>query len=314
MQRHLINMVCKECHKDFVNDRSLHTHLKAHKVSIADYYVKNFGRFDKYDNQPIKFKDKEQYFSDDFNSKENMRLWFKSVNPETAKIYAKELLLKRKEEKDLKFAPSQVELRTINSPSIVSYDKLFGNYYKLCQELKLTNKYENSKIDFDLINNLTGTILVDTREQNPLSFSCEIEVASLNFGDYSYGDLDQSGNIYIERKSANDFISTFGHDLERFKKEIERAKQNDAYLIVIVEEALDKMLEFNKLGILPKNAKVKEAYIFHNMRELCQSFDNIQFVFVKDRKESANLIEKIFAVGNLIKRVDIQLQIDLQKL
>lgn len=305
------NFFCKECNKEFDSERSLHAHLKFHKISLQDYYIKHYFRADRYDNKPIAFKDKEQYLESDFNSKENMKSWFKSVSIETSSNYAKNLLIKRKSEKNLIYSPTQVELRSLISPSIITYNNLFGDYYKLCNELGLINKHKNSYLGLPACEDIT--IVIDTRENCPLKFNYPIEVATLNFGDYCSGDLESSANIYVERKSPNDFISTLGFGYERFKREIERAAESKAYLIIMVEESLDKMLEFTKLGILPKQAKVKESFIFHNVRELCQTYSNIQFVFAKNRDNAASLIEKILTTGETVKNVDLQLQIDLNR-
>ena len=45
-------------------------------------------------------------------------------------------------------------------------------------------------------------------------------------------------NTYIERKSITDFIGTMSGGYERFKREVERAREQDAKLIVLVEESL----------------------------------------------------------------------------
>ena len=65
---------CKECGKTFPSDRSLHAHLKSHKLKVKDYYHKHFPRRDKYDNELIKFTNKESYFATDFNNKNNLKV------------------------------------------------------------------------------------------------------------------------------------------------------------------------------------------------------------------------------------------------
>ena len=37
---------CLECNKKFDNKRSFHAHLKAHALTIGDYYVKHYERKD----------------------------------------------------------------------------------------------------------------------------------------------------------------------------------------------------------------------------------------------------------------------------
>ena len=46
---------CKNCGKEFENDRQLHAHIKAHKLKVADYYHQYFDRRDKYSGGLINF-------------------------------------------------------------------------------------------------------------------------------------------------------------------------------------------------------------------------------------------------------------------
>ena len=45
--------------------------------------------------------------------------------------------------KNLKYAPSQVELRTVMSPPVQYFNELFGDYYAMCQEVGLTSRFNN---------------------------------------------------------------------------------------------------------------------------------------------------------------------------
>ena len=47
---------CAICGKEFETDRKLHSHLKAHKMRMVEYYQSQFPRYDKYDGKIIKFK------------------------------------------------------------------------------------------------------------------------------------------------------------------------------------------------------------------------------------------------------------------
>ena len=86
---------CAICGKEFETDRKLHSHLKAHKMRMVEYYQSQFPRYDKYDGKIIKFKNKEQYFEADFNSRTNLRMWLKNSNTEEVKKYCKEILIRR---------------------------------------------------------------------------------------------------------------------------------------------------------------------------------------------------------------------------
>ena len=133
---------CQACGKEFEKDRGLHLHIKAHKLSIGDYYHKYYPRRDRYTNELIKFKNKEQYFSSDFNNKRNLKSWLKKIPLSDAREYCKNLLIKRKEEKNLVYSLSEVELRTLPIPPIPFYEELFGSYYELCGEIGYKNKFK----------------------------------------------------------------------------------------------------------------------------------------------------------------------------
>ena len=68
-------IVCKICDKEFETDRQLHAHLKAHKIRMVEYYQTYYARHDRYDGKIIKFKNKEQYFTSDFNNRGNLKKW-----------------------------------------------------------------------------------------------------------------------------------------------------------------------------------------------------------------------------------------------
>ena len=73
---------CKVCDKSFDTERQLHAHLKAHKMRMAEYYQTYYPRHDKHDGKIIKFKSKDYYFENDFNSRTNLRLWLKNQEKE----------------------------------------------------------------------------------------------------------------------------------------------------------------------------------------------------------------------------------------
>ena len=54
---------CKVCDKTFATERSLHAHLKAHKLRLAEYYQTYYPRYDKHDGSIIKFKNKDLSFA-----------------------------------------------------------------------------------------------------------------------------------------------------------------------------------------------------------------------------------------------------------
>ena len=83
---------CKVCGKEFETERQLHGHLKAHKMRMAEYYQTCYPRHDKHTGELIKFKSKDYYFENDFNSRTNLRLWLKDQEEEVAREYCKGFL------------------------------------------------------------------------------------------------------------------------------------------------------------------------------------------------------------------------------
>ena len=309
---------CKVCDKEFETDSQLHAHLKAHKLRVVGQYQSQYPRHDRQDGKIIKFKTKEQYFNDDFNTRTNLKNWIKSAPKEEVREYCKNLLVKRKKKKELEYAPTQVELRTLLIPPIQCYNDLFGDYYSLCEELGLKNKHSNSEeiISGSEYKKPGYKIYIDTREKKPLRFKdVETETRTLKFGDYAFSDEAASCKCYIERKSTSDFIGTLSGGYDRSCKEIERAQQANAGFVILVEETLNNCLSFNYLPhVYKKGTRVTPEYLFHNVRKLSQAYPFIQFLFVKGRVEAAETVKKIFTSGCVFKKIDLQLAYDRKKL
>jgi len=297
---------CLICQNEFESESSLHKHLKAHKLLVAEYYQKYMPRYDKHDGSLILFKNKEQYLSQDFNSRENLKRWIQFADTGVATQYCKELLIKRKQKKNLVWSPTQVELRTTMMPPIQVYNELFGDYYSLCEQIGFKNKLGLGILEQRLIKN-PYIIYIDSREQAPLCFqNIKTETKGLKVADYACSDTI-SCNCYIERKSVSDFRGTFSGGFERFCRELDRAKELDAYIVVLVERSLNDCLNFQDLPeIYHKNTKVTPEFVFHNVRELIQKYDNLQFLFVNGRTRAAEVIVKIFESSCSYKLIDLQ--------
>ena len=304
---------CKECKEEFENYVDLHRHLRSHKMLLVDYYNKHYPKKDLLTGEFIKFKNRDQYLSDDFNTKTNMKKWLKSLHIDEAREYCESTLLRRKEGKGIKYAPSQVELRSLLTPPTQYFNELFGDYYELCRELGLKNKYV---IPNEIVEGLEWKkpeyeILIDTREQKPLKFkNRSTQVATLKFGDYAFSDDKVTCGCYVERKSLSDFIGTMSGGYERFINEIERSIEQNASLIILVEESLQNALSFKFLPHISKKIKASPEFIFHRARSLIQTYPSIQFLFVNGRLESSRVIEKIFTSGCVYKKIDLQLAYD----
>ena len=310
---------CKVCKKGFGEDKNLHAHLKAHSLRMAEYYQKYFPRKDLHTGDIIKFKNKEYYFSTDFNSRMSMKKWLSAQPKNKAREYVKEILSKRIERKNLKYAPSQVELRTVMSPPVQYFNELFGDYYAMCQEVGLTTRFNNfpNKDSFtitDYSSQKNLEILMDTREQFPFKLDYPFQIKTLKYGDYTLSDREVCCGCYVERKSIKDFIGTLSGGLERFRKEIERADESESYLVVLVESPISKCMAFDKLPYVSKRIRATPEYIFRNVRDICQDYDHVQFLFVDGRKEAVRVMKKIFFCGCVYRDYDLQLAYDLKAL
>jgi len=311
-----MSVICKIDGKEFKDEKSLHFALRGYGLNKEKYYHTYFPKKDLLTGETINFKTKDQYLNSDFNDKNNMKKWLKEQSLDKAQEYCKNLLIKRKKDKNLIYSPTQIELRTIMSPSIIFYNKIFDNYYDICSNIGLENKFIHpNNITSQFQNKLTtkDTIYVDTREQSWLKFDIPFEIKTLSFGDYSCSN--ENCNCYIERKSLSDFISTLSvKNFDRFKNEIEKAQKNNSYLIVIVEEKLASALSFQYLPHISKKIKATPEYIFHNVRSLIQEYSNLQFLFVDGRNEMKRAIESIFGSKCFYNKVDLQLAYDMKLL
>ena len=312
---------CAACNKEFETDRKLHSHLKAHKMRMVEYYQTHFPRRDKYDGKIIKFKNKEQYFEADFNSRTNLRMWLKNSPTEQAQKYCKDILVKRKEKKELIYTPCQAELRSLIFPPIQYYNEIFGDYYKLCAKLGFKNKHQsfNEVKTNSELQKSEHEILIDTREQRPLKFKRNVKLIKLDYGDYAFSSPEASCKAFVERKAVGDFLATISGGYERFLREIQRSVDDDASLIIIIEQKLSNTLYFNHQrkkhgGRVYSKVKATPEFIFHRVRNLSQKFPTIQFLFVDGKKESARVIEKIFTCECAYKKTDLQLAYDMGKL
>lgn len=302
---------CLECGKPCRDEAQLHRHLKAHKMSQGNYYVKHFPRYDKLDGTPIIFKNRDWYFNADFNSRGNLKDWLDRVEPDVAKAYVRKLLLTRKEKRKLIYSPCQVELRSLPMPGMVYMNRLFGDYYEECHNLGFVNRF--SQMSFNGIwkeFEPYHRIIVDTREQLPLVFdNIKTVHKGLPFADYKLNDDEFSRKVCIERKSMGDLFYTMSSGHIRFYHEILKAQDAGFYMVVVVEEPFTQVyVQSQRL----KNLDIvcSPEYVLHNIREFIQKFDMLQFLFVDSREEASLVITKLLQSNGQCRYVDLQYAYD----
>lgn len=85
---------------------------------------------------------------------------------------------------------------------------------------------------------ITPTIIIDTREQHPLTFpNLPAAVGTLDAGDYSVGGLAHL--VAVERKSIDDLLACCGRERDRFKRELQRLRAYRFRLLVIEADGAD---------------------------------------------------------------------------
>lgn len=292
-------MNCPICNTENIDKKHPYS---IHKIKYADFIEKYYPKIDLYTKELIKYKNDEQYHLADFNTKINLKKYLESVSKEEGLHYLKGWLLRRKELKNLSFAPVEFEIKSLPMPSLVYWNKKYGidSYKKICLELGLLLKHDLNYLP-ETNQNQDLEYIVDSREQSVLPIK-NFQVQCLNYGDYTIKDND---SIYIERKSLSDAISTLSQGYERFNKEIERCKKDNNYLIILIEEKYSNLQSFEYMPHI--HSKCDWIFISHRIRELLQNYPlNIQFLAVDGRKEAVRIIEKIFKLKDYIKQLDLQ--------
>jgi len=296
---------CKECSESFDSLKSLHHHIKKHDMMMGDYYVKHYPRFNKLTGVAIQFKTYEDYFDRDFATYDQLVEWCDTADQEEVGEYIILLLKKRIEKKSLDYGPCSTELFTSDLPPIRVYKRIFGSYKKVCEKCGVEPMF-GSNLPKEFHNDYREVkILIDTREQQPLKFKNSSPL-KLDVGDYAVA-RENFQYTYVDRKSFSDFCSTMSAEYKRFVRELQRCRQSECFLFIVIESDLHKMREINKYA--PKRCNLD--YIFSNMRELQRDFrDCCQFVFAKNRSSSQILVPKLLMLGSKMWNVDVQYFLD----
>lgn len=304
-------MECLLCKQVFETDKSLHLHIaRKHRMRIEQYYRGFFPKFDLLTNEAIKFKDKEFYFGSLFNSRENMVSYLKSHPMERVQTILRILSL-RKKIKNITYAPSSVEARTCMMPSPALVEHLKLDYNACCEKVGLQPRYDYHNAPY-LYDSIQGfNILVDSREQKPLDFGCETISCKLDYGDYT--TRSHYKKIFIERKSLADLCGTLSQGYDRVKREFDRCKELGGYIVVCVESPISLLMSFKSLPHT-KAMKATPEFIAHRVREICQQYPCVQFLFLKNRDDMPSIIKQILMMKNDVRTIDLQFSYDCKRL
>lgn len=304
-----MSVICLIDNTEHESIEALHKHIRP-LMKQESYWTHYHPKVCLGSGKPIPFKNAEQYLNQDFIDKNQIRSFLKK-EPIRGREWAINWLKKRKEEKGLIYAPSQVELRSLQCPSMPYYDSV-GGYYEITRELGFKDRYNGQSPVFT---SEISDIIQDSREQNPLKLGANTVVAKLDAGDYGLATPHDKG-IYIERKSLSDMVSTLsaraiqrkkGEDsnVERFDRELARAKESGHYIVMLVESPITDALSFDYLPQL-RWSRVKPSHVWHNLRDFLTKYPlTFQAVFVGGRQEAARVALKIFQMGEQVKSVDL---------
>lgn len=297
---------CLHCRKEFKSERGLHSHLRTHGGQ-SKYYQTFFPRFDLFDKSVIEFKNKSQYFSQFFNSDENRKAFYNS--PSQSKLKKETLIKEIKNNADYKgfsFLPSDSYLTLSDLPTISTIRNLFGSCYSFCKEAGLDLLFSKKLPDTFLDERLDMTrmqIFIDSREQQPFEFKNSL-VNKLDFGDYTASG-DFYSKVFVERKGLGDFASSMSSGYERFKKELDRAKEFNSYIVMVVEGGpleLKQHVESLRKGKAPNL-----SFSMHNARKLLIDYANsFQIVFCKNKEQASDITQRILFFGKESIECDLQ--------
>ena len=286
--------------KDFIK------HLRENGMSLKEYYIKYYNARDLLTGEEIEYKDDVHYIHSLFLNRENMVKYLLNNRSEEQVVRC---IQSRKNIKGLKYAPSTAEARTSILPTPALCAKIGVDYNKAVEKAGLIPRYNYApEIEKD-----GGPlhILVDTREQSPLKLSCKTSTEKLDVGDYSC--QSHFNGCFVERKSLEDFCGTMSQGYERFQREVGRAQELGFHLAVFVEEKLETISQIN-VANSHKFIKGSPEFYFARMRALCETYSNVQFVFVGGRYELSRIIPDIFRIKGGFSSLDLQFLYDNKKI
>lgn len=276
-----------------------------HDLSQKKYFQKFYPKLNKLTNEPLEFKNKEQYLLNEFNNRSELQKWTKSVDKSLVYDYLVNYLNKRKELKGITNIPGFLESKTLIIPNPSYLMLTFGAevWARLEKDTGLKAKYNYEDL---IIKKKKLLIKVDNREQRPLTFlGHDTEFGTIKQGDYSIKD----SKIVVDRKMLSDGLNTLSKGFDRFKRELARAEKAGEYLIMLIEEKFSNLESFEYLPHT-KYTKTNKDFIFHRIRELLQEFNNFQVCCVDGRLQAAETIVNIFNLENDIHKIDLQYYIE----
>jgi hypothetical protein len=257
----------------------------------------------------LPFKKYEEYFERDFSTKQQLKKWCAKAPSLEVGEYILSLIEKRQLKKDRRYAPFHLEAKSCFLPDIDIYRKIFGSYNEAAKKIGLRPLYHRNlpKEFFTKTLPKDLTIAVDTREQKPLSFDCHQESLKLEVGDY-VATGEQYSYTYVDRKAGSDLHSTLSNtNYERFKRELQRVKELDSYLFIVIESTPEKMIKASRAFKRAANID----FVLKRVRDLSYEFQgHCQFLFTGNRQISEEIIPRLLCKGKEVWSTDMQYFLD----
>lgn len=301
---------CKECGKNFDSTKSLHGHLRAHKLTTKLYYEKHWPRQCLLTNRKIVWRDGdtfEEYMSRDFLDQKALDVYFDGFATDEKRELLTEYIRRSIDRNSIGCCEAEWSSLPL-SPNIVTFMK----YFNYGMEVKRLGSYtrfpfrdlRGFKLPIEKVDPDKFTIIIDSREQQPHEFYSSI-VGKCECADYVLaGEL--FNNVAIERKSIQDFGGTLSSGFDRFKRELDRVRELKRYLIVLVESPIEEIYDHRFYG------RVQAPFMFHRMRELIREYSDVsQWVFGGYRWNCTKLIPLFLLCGQACREIDLQLWVEL---
>ena len=302
-------MKCLVDNTEHNNLIEFNAHLRKLKITQQYYFETYEPRKDLLTGEKIMFKSYYDYIQSDFLNKNNLRKYCTN-NPQLGLEWAKKYLAWRTKEKKAVRAFHHAELRSLFCPSVRFFEE-HGDYVEFCRSIGLETPFDYKAEPIFTPLPSRAIIIEDSREQTPLKLD-KSKREKLDYGDYAIAGKFNK-HINVERKNLSDFVGTLSKGYDRFCREIDRAKADNAYLVVLVEDDINKALSFDRDFRL-RYAKTTPSHVFNRMRTILAKYDNIQFVFIKGREEAARVLIKIFEMGEQVKSCDLEYLYEIKKL
>ncbi len=301
--------ICKICGFVAKNSRGRNSHLtRVHKDwTVEKYYLTFYPKHCIVCSKKLKYKDK--YLQYKFCSRKCLAVAFKEHVPKNKGVrkHAKKELLDELVSLHKKYNGyvTQSLMRTNGKYSVQLYHNVFGSWNNACREAKvpfipkMTFNYNYKNYSTPL------TITVDSREMKPYFFE-DFVVEKLDVGDYALRDCPEQ-KVVIERKSISDLKGTFSNQINRFQRELDRAREQNLYVVIFAD--CSKAAFFKKKNYF---GRMTNRSIYHNIKFVCSKYaDCCQILFTGSKKKSNSIVFLVLATEkSYLKGVDLQEEYD----